>query len=80
MTKQIHEDIHDRHTRREKLAQGQPSLPANQAFVVQFRAEAGQGRGRVEHISSHQVTCFESWTELQDFVVRMLAQVRDRPP
>lgn len=39
------------------MANKQPSLPANRAFVVQLHADAqpeqGQFRGRVEHLVSY---------------------------
>ena len=57
-----------------------PSLPADHAFVVQFRA-GGAGAesheaGRVEHLVSGHTTRFQSWAELQGFIRRMLAEVR----
>ena len=53
-----------------------PSLPANRAFVVQFRSEseAGQLSGRVEHIESGQSARFTSEEELAAFYRHVLAQ------
>lgn len=56
-----------------------PTLPANRAFVVQFRAPAADGcedrTGRVEHLVSGQAMRFESWEELLAFVTRVLSDV-----
>jgi hypothetical protein len=58
------------------MANKQPSLPANRAFVVQFHADAqpgkGQFRGRVEHIVSYQSAHFASVEELTAFMVQVL--------
>ena len=55
----------------------QPStLPANQAFVVQFRSKlevsCGQFEGRAEHIETGEVVHFTSDRELLNFITRML--------
>jgi hypothetical protein len=54
-------------------------LPADYAFVVQFRAEAklgtGQCTGRVEHVVSGQATHFDSVEELLAFMARVLSAV-----
>lgn len=61
-----------------------PSLPANHAFVVQFRAQAAREpqswAGRVEHLVSGQATHFESWEDLQQFVARVLHSLPEKPP
>jgi hypothetical protein len=53
-----------------------PTLPANRAFVVQFRApQAGRPlavEGRVEHLVSGQEMRFTSWDQLVAFITRML--------
>jgi hypothetical protein len=54
------------------------SLPANRAFVVQFRPAMPDGgvsfQGRVEHIASGQVEFFLSEEELRNVFRRLLAQ------
>lgn len=71
-------------TRSEAITKNQPSLPANRAFTVQFRAPAAAGpeesAGRVEHLVSGQATHFQSWAELRAFIEGMLASVEDKPP
>jgi hypothetical protein len=56
----------------------EPLLPANQAFVVQFRSSLnlrlGEFHGRAEHVASGQVIHFGSQQELFDFIVRLLGQ------
>ena len=53
-------------------------LPANQAFVVQFRSKLnvglGQFQGRAEHVASGQVIHFSSQQELLDFIMSLLKQ------
>jgi hypothetical protein len=53
-------------------------LPANQAFVVQFRSKLnvrlGQFQGRAEHVASGQVIHFSSQQELLDFIVGLLKE------
>jgi hypothetical protein len=51
-------------------------LPTNRAFVIQLRAsseasELGR-RGRIEHLTSGQATCFADEDELWAFVDRVL--------
>jgi hypothetical protein len=64
----------------------QPSLPANRAFVVQFRAQPTDAsstyEGRVEHLLSGQVARFHSLEELLAFMVRLLTDVEEQadPP
>jgi hypothetical protein len=57
----------------------QPALPANRAFVVQFRAPPTEGSptydGRVEHLVSGQETRFHSLEELLAFMIRVLTDV-----
>jgi len=54
----------------------QSTLPANQAFVVQFRSKLdlrfGQFEGRAEHIETGEVAHFTSDRELLNFITRML--------
>ena len=63
------------------MPQSQPSLPANRAFVVQFRPQypeaPPQNAGRAEHLVSGQVTRFQSLEELLAFMVRVLTDVQD---
>ena len=65
------------------MPQSQPSLPANRAFVVQFRAQptgAPLGwEGHVEHVVSGQATHFHSVEELLAFLARVLTAVQERP-
>jgi hypothetical protein len=62
-----------------KMAQMQPSLPTNQAFVVQFRTQSAAPQlsweGRVEHVSSGQVLRFHSPEELLTFLACKLKEV-----
>jgi hypothetical protein len=63
------------------MLQSQPSLPANRAFVVQFRPQPNEAlpqyAGRAEHLVSGQVTRFQSLEELLAFMVRVLTDVQD---
>jgi hypothetical protein len=63
------------------MPQSQPSLPANRAFVVQFRPQPNEAlqqyAGRAEHLVSGQVTRFQSLEELLAFMVRVLTDVQD---
>jgi hypothetical protein len=65
------------------VAQSQPSLPTDRAFVVQFRAPITGAspcyEGRVEHLASYQVARFQSLEELLAFMIRVLADVQDQP-
>ena len=60
-------------------AEGASPLSVHRAFVVQFRAEtdAAHGRvvGRIEHVTSGQAAPFQSWSDMQAFMVQMLMQV-----
>jgi hypothetical protein len=60
----------------------QPSLPANLAFVVQFRAQPLDApqhwTGRVEHLASGQAMRFQSLDELWGFIDRVRHQVQDQ--
>jgi hypothetical protein len=62
------------------VAQPQPTLPTNRAFLVQFRAApsaASRGwEGRVEHVVSGQLTHFDSLEELLAFIRRVLSDVQ----
>ena len=63
----------------------QPSrpLPANQAFVVQLRAqpnhESPRCEGRVEHLASGQAARFSSQDELWAFISRILMELQQDP-
>lgn len=58
-------------------------LPANRAFVVQFRAQPSgelfRWEGRVEHLTSGQAARFASQDELQAFITRVLLEISERP-
>jgi hypothetical protein len=60
------------------VPESQASLPANRAFVVQFRAQHTGALptydGRVEHLVSGQVTRFHSLEELLAFMTRVLTE------
>ena len=60
-----------------------PALPAERAFVVQFRATAvgkpGSSLGRVEHVVSGQATHFHTLDELLAFMVRVLTTLDAAP-
>ena len=62
------------------MSRDQPSLPINQAFVVQFYGdtdiEKGLLRGRTEHMVSGQAAHFESVEELLAFISRVLTAVK----
>jgi hypothetical protein len=62
------------------MPSSQPALPANRAFVVQFRALPSEGSptydGRVEHLVSGQETRFHSLEELLAFMIRVLTDVQ----
>jgi hypothetical protein len=61
------------------MAQHEPSLPANRAFVVQFRTETDMERGhctgRVEHVVSGQATHFQALDELLTFMTQILTKM-----
>jgi hypothetical protein len=61
------------------MPSSQPALPANRAFVVQFRLPPPDGAptydGRVEHLVSGQETRFHSLEELLAFMIRVLTDV-----
>jgi hypothetical protein len=65
------------------MAASPPSLPTNRAFVVQFRAQstdpALSWEGRVEHLTSGQVSRFHSPEELLAFLARVLTEVLKSP-
>jgi hypothetical protein len=58
------------------VSQGMPSLPANRAFVVQFRAQSEGGplrwEGRVEHVVTGEVMRFDSQEQLLAFMAQLL--------
>jgi hypothetical protein len=64
------------------MAQSQPSLPTNRAFVVQFRAQPtgapSSYLGRVEHLVSGRVARFHSLEELLTFMTRVLDDVQEQ--
>jgi hypothetical protein len=52
-------------------------LRSDKAFVVLFRdCEVGRCSGRVEHVRSGRTKRFQSWKDLQDFVMQVLSTVR----
>ena len=61
------------------MPESQASLPANRAFVVQFRAQHTGALptydGRVEHLVSGQVARFHSLEELLTFMTRVLTEI-----
>ena len=60
------------------MTPSKPTLPRNQAFVVQFRTRsrgAPSWSGRVEHLVSYQVARFHSLDELLAFMRRVLTEV-----
>jgi hypothetical protein len=72
------------HVSREKssMTPSKPTLPSNQAFVVQFRTRprgAPSWGGRVEHLASYQVARFHSLDELLAFMRRVLTEVEAQP-
>jgi hypothetical protein len=64
------------------MTPSQPTLPSNQAFVVQFRTRPSGAppawAGRVEHVVSHQVARFHSLDELLAFMLRVLTEVEEQ--
>ena len=61
------------------MAPSKPTLPSNQAFVVQFRTRprgAPSREGRVEHVVSYQAARFHSLDELLAFMRRVLTEVK----
>jgi hypothetical protein len=64
------------------MAPSKPTLPRNQAFVVQFRTRprgAPSWEGRVEHVVSYQAARFHSLDELLAFMTRVLTEVEAQP-
>jgi hypothetical protein len=63
------------------MSQSQPSLPANRAFVVQFRPQPAEGppqyAGRAEHLASGQVARFQLLEELLAFMISVLTDVEE---
>ena len=61
------------------MSSSQPTLPANRAFLVQFRPPTPDGSpacdGRVEHVVSGEVVNFHSWEELRAFMTDVLTRV-----
>jgi hypothetical protein len=64
------------------MRSSQPALPANRAFVVQFRPPLPEGSptydGRVEHLVSGQEARFHSLKELLAFMIRVLTDVQQQ--
>jgi hypothetical protein len=62
------------------MPSSQPALPADRAFVVQFRAQPADGvpsyDGRVEHLVSGEEARFHSLEELLAFMIRVLNDVQ----
>jgi hypothetical protein len=58
------------------MSKNNVSLPANQAFVIQFQASSGEPRivhrGRVEHLATGRATHFQAENELWTFVDSVL--------
>ena len=64
------------------MAPSKPTLPSNQAFVVQFRTRppgAPSWGGRVEHLASYQVARFHSLDALLAFMTHVLMEVEAQP-
>ena len=60
------------------MTPSKPTLPNNQAFVVQFRTRprgAPSWSGRVEHLVSYQMARFDSLGALLAFMLRVLTEV-----
>ena len=60
------------------MTQSKPTLPNNQAFVVQFRTRPCSvlsWGGRVEHVASYQVARFHALDALLAFMRRVLTEV-----
>lgn len=64
------------------MSQSQPVLPANRAFLVQFRTPSIElppsHAGRVEHVVSGQMARFHSPEELLAFMIRVLNEVQEQ--
>ena len=64
------------------MPQSQPVLPANRAFVVQFRTPPTGApwsyEGRVEHLVSGQEARVHLLEELLAFMARLLTAVQDQ--
>ena len=64
------------------MTPSKPTLPSNQAFVVQFGTRphgTPSWGGRVEHLASYQVARFHSLDELLAFMRRVLTEVEAQP-
>ena len=65
------------------MSREMPALPANRAFVVQFRVHSTGAppswEGRVEHLMTGQMTRFHSLEELVAFISRVLTDVQEQP-
>ena len=64
------------------MTPSKPTLPSNQAFVVQFGTRlrgTPSWAGRVEHVASYQVARFHSLDELLAFMRRVLTEVEAQP-
>jgi len=63
------------------MTPSKPTLPSNQAFVVQFCTRprgTPSWEGRVEHLVSYQVARFHSLDELMAFMLRVLTDVEEQ--
>jgi hypothetical protein len=62
------------------MSSSQPALPANRAFVVQFRLPPLDGAptydGRVEHLVSGQEARFHSLEQLLEFMICVLTDIQ----
>ena len=68
--------------RKSSMTPSKPTLPSNQAFVVQFGTRphgAPSWGGRVEHVASYQVARFHSLDELLAFMRRVRTEVEAQP-
>ena len=64
------------------MAPSKPTLPSNQAFVVQFRSRprgTPSWEGRVEHLASYQVARFHALDALLAFMRHVLTEVEAQP-
>ena len=63
------------------MSKALPALPTNRAFVVQLHRdanlEAGQFKGKVEHVVSMQSMHFESLEELVAFITQLCSSATE---
>jgi hypothetical protein len=62
----------------------QPTLPADRAFVIQFRsagpAATDREQGRAEHVVTGAATHFGDWHQLRAFVESILTRADEATP